>query len=332
MTPFLDLPLPASLGSRLNHALRPILAGDPLFVTDSPELCQWLQQQECASLEMSDLDTLLQGQQAHPSVVLLPTQDYSMRFAVLHQVFQHSRMLIVPLVAFDPDFEAAKYTLEMMARSNFTEAVQQNQKWLNLLQSTGETLVFRGGGTEISCSLKEHIQLMYPRTRVELAAGEWEAIGPFFEVAMIPDNEDIFHPGYLINGVLEADGIAIAHHRHMPEQFVPFHAQAWNLFQRLRKEGKFPVRLEVQDSRVTRIVAKDEDITAQVRQFSGESLELILVEMALANNPSLTPEEILWEHNTVMNEGLRGIHVAVGDGVIGAHIDFICQGVEVCDR
>ena len=54
----------------------------------------------------------------------------------------------------------------------------------------------------------------------------------------------------------------------------------------------------------------------------------MLVEMAISNNPGLEASELDWSVNSVLNEGARGIHFAVGDGVTGAHIDFICPGMK----
>lgn len=68
---------------------------------------------------------------------------------------------------------------------------------------------------------------------------------------------------------------------------------------------------------------------SEVREFSNPQLELMLVEMAISNNPGLDAYNLDWRVNSVLNEGARGVHFAVGDGVTGAHIDFICPGMEV---
>ena len=170
---------------------------------------------------------------------------------------------------------------------------------------------------------------MLPATRAQLLPGEWEAIGMFFEIAMIPDNEDFFHPGYVVSGEVDAVGVAIAHHRVMPEQLTHLPKEAWELLGGLLKSDRFPLRVIVENSQLTEARTKDGfEITDALRRFSNPQLELMLVEMAISNNTGLDIGMVNWNINSVMNEGVRGIHFAVGDGVTGAHIDFLCPGME----
>lgn len=53
---------------------------------------------------------------------------------------------------------------------------------------------------------------MGPKTRAALSPGEWESIGSFFEVGMIPQPDDI-RPAFIVNGTLSVPGVAVAHHR-----------------------------------------------------------------------------------------------------------------------
>ena len=54
--------------------------------------------------------------------------------------------------------------------------------------------------------------------------------------------------------------------------------------------------------------------------------------MAFSTNAGIRPEFIDWTKNSQLNEGAIGIHVAVGEGLRGAHIDFICPEVDIVNN
>jgi hypothetical protein len=87
------------------------------------------------------------------------------------------------------------------------------------------------------------------------------------------------------------------------------------------------IEVIVENSRAVSISIDNVDITKKIREYSNPEYDLLLVEMAVSTNSSLQPNEIDWSVNSFMNEGVEGIHIAVGDGMTGAHIDFICPGV-----
>jgi hypothetical protein len=323
------LTIETSLNQQLKAAVTPLFDDTPIFILEDRQLLQWLHEQgvDALPLEIGVLNKLSNRQKRN--IVLFSSGESSIAFPLLERHFKGSRLLLVPLFAFDPSLKAASYTIQLMARSDFVGAIRENARWVDILSSTGETLIFQGGNSHFTCALGERIQVMQPRVEPMLLPGEWEAIGPFFEVGMVPDNENIFHPGYVVNGVLEVAGVAIARHRQMPSGLVHLHTEAWRLMQSLIINGQFPLKLELETSRLVKAMAGDLDITEQLRHLSNEKLDLLLVEVAISNNPTLHAHELDWTINSVLNEGARGIHVAVGDGMTGAHIDFICPGVEV---
>lgn len=317
------------LKAKLEQSLAPVFGSSkPLFVTDNLDFVSWLRTH---NLGASLLDEIVDiPKQRRKSVVLLPTAVDGLSFFRLERFFKGSRVLIVPLVAFDPSLEASIYTLKLLTSSDFEQATKENAEWISILEK-GEVqrLVFKGAYGELEVTLKERLDLMLPRTQASLLPGEWEAIGMFFEIAMIPDNEDFFHPGYVVNGEVEVPGIAVAHHRIMPKQLTCLPIRAWKLLGGLIREERFPLRIKIENSQLKEVRSVDgADFTNEIRELSNPQLELMLVEMAISNNPGLEAHNLDWTVNSVLNEGARGIHFAVGDGVTGAHIDFICPGME----
>jgi len=317
------------LRQKLNNVLHPVFGKpDPLFVADDPTLAQWLTSEGLRVCLFHELSHTTKQQRRN--VVLLPTKTAGLSYFQLEKNFKSSRLLIIPLVAFDPSFDAAKYTLYTLAASDFVGSTKANLDWISRLgDSSLREIHFRGQIGELEVVLKERLDLMLPATQAQLLPGEWEAIGMFFEIAMIPDNEDFFHPGYVVNGEIDVTGVAIAHHRVMPEQLTHLPKEAWELLGSLIRTGRFPLRVRVENSQLISARTRDGfEITDALRRFSNPQLELMLVEMAISNNTGLDAGMIDWGVNSVMNEGVGGIHFAVGDGVTGAHIDFICPGME----
>jgi len=315
--------------TELKRSLAPVFGSlEPTFITDDPSLFSWLELKGLEAYLLNEVEN--DPKHRRKNVVLLVTKKDGMSFFRLERLFKSSKVLIVPLAAFDPSFEASVYTVTLLAASDFVQATRENARWISILEGAEvQRLVFGGTCGELEVILKERLDLMLPRTQPGLLPGEWEAIGMFFEIAMIPNNEDFFHPGYIVNGEVEVQGVAIAHHRIMPKQLTDLPAKAWQLLGGLVKEGRFPLKLKIANSQLKEVRSADGvDYTDEIRELSNPQLELMLVEMAISNNPGLDAYSLDWRVNSVLNEGVRGVHFAVGDGVTGAHIDFICPGME----
>lgn len=313
----------------LLERLHPVFGTEPTFISDSAQVVEWLQGLGFTAYGLDPKTIPAIPKAARLNVVLIPCDDISFAYGTLNHFFRGSRLLIIPAVAFDPSFPAVKYTMELLSESDFESGAEQNIAWLKRLENASAPLEFDGDNGSLTCELRERLIMMKPQLKARLNRGEWEAIGSFFEIALVPDNEDFFHPGYIVNGRLIVEGIAIARHRVMPEEIVPLAQEAWDELTRLQDETGSKIELEIVDSKVVRAAVGNVDVTEKLLRWSNPKRELVLVEMAISNNPGLERARLDWAYNSVLNEGSRGIHVAVGDGVTGAHIDFCCPGVEL---
>lgn len=57
----------------------------------------------------------------------------------------------------------------------------------------------------------------------------------------------------------------------------------------------------------------------------------MLTELAFSTNSSMIPYNIDWTKNSQLNEGAIEIHIAIGEELTGAHIDFICPDVQLAN-
>lgn len=319
--------LHTNLGERLAKALTPVFGQVPSFTTDSPAVAEWLQSVGCNAFEFGEAKDISPEQREN--VVSIAINNATIPpYEEWDALFGNSRVLMLPLLSFDSSMEAMVYTMELLAQSKFEAAAQLNERWLRLLLERRDPLILRGKGCDLVCEVEEDVYVMRPKTQAMLTPGEWESLGAYFEVGMVPQPED-FRPAFAVNGTLSVPGVAVAHHRQMHDNLLPLATRAWELFQDLHRQGQFPLQISIENSRVKHIFAGEKDLADELDYLSNKRRELVLTEMAFSTNEGMVPENIDWTKNAQLNEGAVGIHVGIGDGLTGAHIDLICPGVEL---
>lgn len=242
--------------------------------------------------------------------------------------FNESRLMILPLLSFASDLNSTIYTLKKLEKANLYSSSAANKKFLDFFGNSNFPIELIGHNTNLYCTLTDKIHMMKPKTEPQLLHGEWEALGMWFETGLVPDEEDVFHPGYIVSGKLEVKGSVVAHHKQMPSTLTHLHKTAWTLIEELQKSGCFPLSIEIEDSQITRILTQNDDnITSDFLKLTNESYDLMLLEVAFSGKSGLETEKVDWLINSVVNEGLKGIHIGIGDGITGAHIDFIAPDV-----
>jgi hypothetical protein len=147
-----------------------------------------------------------------------------------------------------------------------------------------------------------------------LADGEHASIGAYFEVelgANWVELEETFH----VNGHMCVEGALIAHHREMPAEVRRTLPDAERLLIELRK--RLPLTIDIQDSRV--VPGAFGDLDEQLRELTNPRYDGLLTELAFGTNTAINAH-VDWSHNSQLNEGMGGIHIALGDGLTGTHI------------
>jgi hypothetical protein len=321
---------PHTLAERLNGVLAPLFSAAPLFVSDSSALVEWLGENGCESAideyhgmaarsrsgDLANVVAMFTGRKSLPG-----NKEWN-------EVFHASRALLLPLLSFDPSLKASKYTISRMSESSFSTAVQMNKDWLTLLGSKQEIMVFGGNGTDFTCGIDDEANPIAPKIDVDLEPGEWVSIGSYLETAMVSQPDDI-SPSFDVNGTFSVPGIAMAYHRQLPDSLLPLIEETWSFFHALRVANCFPLQIEVRESRIIRAMAGSKDVTDSLLQYSNPKWELRLTEMAFGTNIGCDSAKIDWSFNSQLNEGPIGVHFAIGEGLTGAHIDFICPDVHL---
>lgn len=322
-----DIESPA-FGESLHQAMYPIFDGRPIFVSDSYEVLSWLTRCGCMGVPYDKLGALSPEDRAN--VAIIPTTvDQLPRYDQWHNHFADSRVLILSFESFDPSIEAIKYSMATLARTSVEAAVEHNNAVVSMLMNLDHEMTIAGAGSELTCRLEDDVTVLRPKVENDLAPGEWESLGAYFEVGMVPTPEDFktgIRPGFIVNGELNVPGVAVAHHRHVPAAIRAQSDAAWQLLSDVRRNGGFPLRVTVENSIVREVASTDRDLLPALTELTNPHLDGVLTEMSFSTNAALSPDTIDWRYNSQLNEGALGIHVALGDGTTGAHVDFIAPG------
>lgn len=295
----------------------------PVFVSDSDDLVNHLDQMNLMTMRLEDLrhGGGLPGQAA----ILLVT-DFG-RLGPrreLEQMFRKSRVLWIPLASFDASLEASLYAVSILLSSDLEAAVAENRRWIDTFASSTKPLRFVGGGTGLVAELGDPL-LATSQLEVELPVGRWRSIGAYTEASLTAGSEDLLAT-FRVNGTLRADGFATARHSGMPENLFHLHDEASKLIADFVDAAE--VVLEIKDSQVIHCWANDEDISARLVPITNERYDLHVLEFAVGTNRRIS-RSINWRFNSQLNEGSGGVHVGIGEGLTGAHIDFVCTQAEL---
>jgi hypothetical protein len=125
---------------------------------------------------------------------------------------------------------------------------------------------------------------------------------------------------FTVNGTMAASGVLVAKDVMCTDKGEARIRQAQELQEQL--VARAPIVVHLTDGKVTSIKAGGEDFTEAVRQATNPTYELHALELGLGTNMNLLPQ-VDWAYNSQMNEGAGAVHVGIGEGITGAHMDFV---------
>ncbi|MGY2200673.1 hypothetical protein [Pseudomonas gingeri] len=233
----------------------------------------------------------------------------------------HKQTLLCPLHVFEHSLENALYSLMLLLRSNFADCLQRQQDTLRLL--SGQQRLRLSSASSRAEVWLDHHSTPYAMTRDEIGSNFVLSVTELFEVHyahMNPDGPDLFQ----VSGVLHVSGLLMS--RGSRAQSLP-HELVVDMQALAANVARHDAWLQVERNRVLSLKVAGREYVDLLRRAAGKR-GLLLSEFAIGVNDAIGPN-INYSHNSPMNEGIRGVHVAIGDGASGYHIDFLSPGVEV---
>lgn len=288
----------------------------PVFISDDPGLVGTAGD---LGLPACDVGACF-GDPPAAAVILCATWSRYQALDQLRAALAGSRVVFVPLVAFDPSPAAARYTLRRLLEADMENALDAHRRWHAVIGRVREPLRFTGPGTDVACALDDEVAVSAVLTP-HLAPGDWFSAARFFEVSFeISAGRDTC---FRVEGALRARGVLAARGPRFDPASAPDHDEAMAFGRLVAEQGEVDIDVEAGTMVSCRVAGKE--WVGTVARLAGTLHRTRLTEFALGVNPGF--ERFDWGVNSQMNEGAAGVHIGVGDGVSGVHLDFVAPGV-----
>ncbi|MDB6143577.1 MAG: hypothetical protein JWP80_2621 [Pseudomonas sp.] len=224
--------------------------------------------------------------------------------------------------AFDPSLDSVVYGLDLICASDYRQAMGNQEKLLELLDDHNR-LQLTGLGTDGKLNVSEGVA-PYAMIDEDVQAAGSHFIFPLaelLEVHYTHMNPDESRP-FTLNGDFKVAGLLSARGYHDPSIPPRLIQSLTDLAGNVATHGATAM---IEDSQLRSFMVDGQDYCAVLNEATGPR-GLQLTECAFGVNTSIT-DRIDYRVNSQLNEGIEGMHVAVGDGRSGYHIDLLMPGV-----
>jgi hypothetical protein len=247
----------------------------------------------------------------------------------VRKLFPRASVLVIPIASFDPSLEAALYTQKLVMLTDFIAACEQGRYWVDKIKNETGQLAFSSLDGEIAATPTERTDLVCSFGDDLSAAawlepairpGQWVSVGSFCELSFsTPPSPEEPNP-FSLNGTAVASGVLVARDRH----FTATGDSRIRAAQELRRDlvAAAPISLRLDDGVLVEVRAGGRDFTDAVREVTNPEHGLQALELGIGTNQRVLPA-VSWEVNSQLNEGAGPFHLGFGEGVSGAHMDFV---------
>lgn len=302
-------------------ALRAVFPTGEIFaVSDDEEVGQAAAEYGLTVLALDDAA----GIPNEANVILLLRHNLVSR--EIRKMFRTSRALVVPIVCFDPRADAAIYTLDMAMRTDYKAAADMGRYWADSISGNLGALVFRaehtngGAHTDLRCTLADDLRADAWLTP-EIKTGQWISIGTYCELSLTAPSTKDWNGSFTIDGTAVASGALVARdsrYTHVGDKRIREALEVRDAM----ADTRAPIVIKFEGAVATSITAGGQDFTEAVNQVTNPEYELHPLELGIGTNLTLLPH-VEWHYNSQLNEGAGAVHIGFGEGVTGAHMDFI---------
>ncbi|MBV4472843.1 M29 family metallopeptidase [Pseudomonas botevensis] len=222
---------------------------------------------------------------------------------------------------FEPTLPTALYSLRLLLNSDFDRSLRTQRSVLNMLNSNHDFSLY-GNEADATVSILPHAQ-PYALLSEDISESFVQSVAEFFEVHYAHMNAQEPCP-FSFTGTLKVAGILTVLRKHNSILPEGLRASLKWLSDRISIEGAF---LSISDNTITSLKLNNEE-QIKLLDLAAGSRGLKLTEFAIGVNEEIS-SSIDYRVNSQMNEGISGVHLAIGDGSSGFHIDFLSPSVSV---
>lgn len=161
----------------------------------------------------------------------------------------------------------------------------------------------------------------YAMIKSDLEENFIHSVAEFFEVHYAHMNAG--HPcPFSIEGYLKVSGILSARRSKHVEESKSLEIRIEKLIKSISVSAG---SITIENNQIVSLKNADGEHLELLEQAAG-TRRLSVTEFAIGVNRSIQPL-INYAVNSQLNEGIEGVHLAIGDGSTGYHIDFLSPGV-----
>lgn len=229
-----------------------------------------------------------------------------------------SKVISIPQASFDGDLPALVYSCERLLESDILRSLSQQSGICSLLEQTSRIFLHDAENHCAGhCDLDAEIDLSVFDTADFLSLRSC-SVAQLFEASIEHADQSKITP-FDICGEFRFSGLLAARSPRYQGKKYDRNAIA-NLIRSVAKARS--KRLLIRQNKIISMTLDGVDIAPAIRHWTGPRA-LNITEFAIGVNDAIT-SSIDWHINSQMNEGIKGIHFGVGDGVSGLHVDILC--------
>jgi hypothetical protein len=294
-----------------------------LFGVDQPAIIADSQSflQECSKLGFKTANISHINKLPKHSIVFSFTNDAAKRVFELANNTESKKCVFCATQVFDPTLDSALYSLDLLLKSDFEQALIAQRRVLSRLNSN-DSFAMTGNGANAQIEIFSHAQ-PYALISEDIEENFIQSVAEFFEVHYAHMNPKTPSP-FSFHGTLEISGILTVLRK--PNPTLPSGlkiALRW-LSDLISENG---ATLSVTNNVITSLKTNNDEHVKLLDLAAGHR-GLKLTEFAIGVNENIATS-INYKTNSQLNEGIRGVHLAIGDGSSGYHIDFLSPEVNV---
>jgi hypothetical protein len=236
---------------------------------------------------------------------------------------RNKRILLLPQVAFAIDDNTSIYSIQKLLISDFDFAVRKHHEWYPVFSETKQPLCFSGKGSNLMCHLNESIEIS-TIDDIVLKVDDPRSVAEYFEIAL--ENRIDKASSFSVDGYLDIQGVLIAKGINFRlKNYNDYFAN--NLIELVNKSSN--MKIFVGNNKLTSVLINNVEYLSDFIDLVSEDKAQLpnVTEFAIGFNYQLQ-NDIDWKFNLQVNEGVKRIHLGIGNGEVGFHLDFITSNIE----
>jgi hypothetical protein len=162
--------------------------------------------------------------------------------------------------------------------------------------------------------------------RAAIGPGDWVSVGNCTELSVTRRPGQAAEDTFSMDGTAHASGVLAARDPRCTEAGRTRFEEARELRAEMARLGT--IRLRMKDNVLVGVTAGGRDFTGELLSATNPGHGLQALELGIGTNLGVGPA-VDWRVNSQLNEGAGVMHIGFGEGITGAHMDFV---VAECDH